>query len=65
MAINSGSLTRDARDTRKRWFHPLMRAIPVNMRPKVDEAVGIAVARFQQGNVITVPAEVVLATAEC
>jgi ubiquinone/menaquinone biosynthesis C-methylase UbiE len=46
-------------------FHPLMRAIPVNMRPKVEEAVGIAVARFQQGNTIAVPAQVVLATAEC
>src|SRR6266550_1656115 len=31
-------------------FHPLMRAIPVSMRPKVDEAVDSAVARFQQGN---------------
>ncbi len=35
------------------------------MRPRVDEAVGIAVAHFQQGNTITVPVQVVLATAEC
>jgi hypothetical protein len=45
-------------------FHPLMRAIPVSMRPKVDEAVGSAVARSEQGNTITVPAQVVLAIAE-
>jgi len=46
-------------------FHSLMRAIPLNLRPQIDEAVGSAVARFQQGNTITVPAQVVLATAEC
>jgi hypothetical protein len=46
-------------------FQPLMRAIPESMRPNVDEAVGIALARFQQGNIITVPTQVVIATAEC
>jgi ubiquinone/menaquinone biosynthesis C-methylase UbiE len=45
-------------------FHPLIRAIPAAMRPRVDEAVCIGLARFQGGNTITTPAEVVLATAE-
>ncbi len=45
-------------------FHPLIQAIPAAMRPQVDEAVSIALARFQSGTTITVPAQVVLATAE-
>jgi ubiquinone/menaquinone biosynthesis C-methylase UbiE len=45
-------------------FHSLIRAIPANMRREVDEAVCIALARFQRGDTITVPAQVVLATAE-
>ena len=45
-------------------FHSLIRAIPANMRREVDEAVCIALARFQWGDTITVPAQVVLATAQ-
>jgi len=45
-------------------FHPLLRAIPANMRSKVGEAVRIALAQFQSGNTITAPAQVVLAAAE-
>jgi len=45
-------------------FQPLLRAIPAAMRTRVDEAVCSALARFQSGNTITVPAQVVLATAD-
>jgi ubiquinone/menaquinone biosynthesis C-methylase UbiE len=45
-------------------FHPLLRAIPANMRSEVGEAVGIALAQFQSGNTITAPAQVVLAAGE-
>lgn len=45
-------------------FHPLLRAIPPAMRPQVDEAVCIGLARFQSGSTITTPARVVFATVE-
>jgi len=45
-------------------FHPLIRAIPVTMRSRVDEAVRTGLARFQGGNKITIPVQAVLATAE-
>ena len=45
-------------------LHPLIQAIPANMRQEVDEAVRIALARFQSGSAITIPVQVVLVTAE-
>jgi ubiquinone/menaquinone biosynthesis C-methylase UbiE len=40
---------------------PLVDAIPASLRSKVDTAACAALARFQAGNTITVPAQVVLA----
>jgi ubiquinone/menaquinone biosynthesis C-methylase UbiE len=45
-------------------FQPLVWAVPSAMRSRVDEAVRSGLTRFQGGNKITVPAQVVLATAE-
>jgi ubiquinone/menaquinone biosynthesis C-methylase UbiE len=43
-------------------FHPLIEAIPAAARPHVDAAATAALGRFKTGNMITVPAQVVLAT---
>jgi ubiquinone/menaquinone biosynthesis C-methylase UbiE len=45
-------------------LQPLFQAIPASLRTEVDEAVAVALARFQSGEGITVPVNVVLATAE-
>jgi len=45
-------------------FHPLIRQIPQAMRPQIDDAVHIALARFQSSHTISVPAQLILATAE-
>ena len=45
-------------------FHPLIQQIPQAMQPQVDEAVYTALARFQSGHTIAVPAQLILATAE-
>ncbi len=45
-------------------FHPLLEAIPATMRTRVDEAVCTRLSRFQRGNTITIPVQVVVATAE-
>jgi SAM-dependent methyltransferase len=45
-------------------FHPLIHAIPEEMGTSVEEAVRLGLARYQSGQTITVPAQVVLATAE-
>jgi len=45
-------------------FHPLIHAVREEMRASVEEAVCLGLARYQSGQMITVPAQVVLATAE-
>jgi ubiquinone/menaquinone biosynthesis C-methylase UbiE len=42
----------------------LWEAIPATLRPEVDAAAAAALARFEVGNTLTVPVDVVLATAE-
>ena len=45
-------------------FQPMFQAISAATRPRIDEAVWTALSRFQDGDTITVPVDVVLATGE-
>ncbi len=45
-------------------FQPMFQAITADARPRIDEAVWTALSRFQDGDTITVPVEVVVATGE-
>lgn len=45
-------------------FHPMLQAIGAALRPHLDEAVCAALGRFQQGDTITIPVHVVLATGQ-
>jgi ubiquinone/menaquinone biosynthesis C-methylase UbiE len=45
-------------------FQPMFQAISAAVRPRIDEAVWTALSRFQDGDTIAVPVNVVLATGE-
>ena len=45
-------------------FQPMFQAITADARPRIDEAIWTALSRFQDGDTITVPVNVVMATGE-
>jgi hypothetical protein len=42
--------------------HPLFEAIPAALRPRIDAEVTAALAQFRSGELLSVPAQVVVAT---
>ncbi len=44
-------------------YHPLFDSIPETLRPRVDEEVVNGLAQFSDGDLLSIPVQVVLATA--